>query len=72
MYLLLFHCTATGGELTGHPLETADVGWFSRDQLPHATAGAGWWGPMAFAAIDGHSITTSFEAPRAPMWRGHA
>ena len=23
-----------GGELAGHPLETADVGWFSRDALP--------------------------------------
>ena len=33
MYLLLFHCTATGGELAGHPLETVDVGWFSRDAL---------------------------------------
>ena len=34
MYMLVFHCTAIGGELTGHPLETADVGWFSRDALP--------------------------------------
>ena len=53
MYLLLFHCTATGGDLAGHPLETADVGWFTRDELPWPCAGATWWGPMAFAAIDG-------------------
>jgi hypothetical protein len=24
---------------------------------------------MAFAAIDGHPMTTTFEAPRAPVWR---
>ncbi len=29
MYMLLFSCTATGGELTPHPLETGDVGWFA-------------------------------------------
>ena len=40
MYLLLFHCRATGGSLVPHPLETADVGWFHRDRLPWPTAGA--------------------------------
>ena len=69
MYLLLFHCRATGGSLVPHPLETADVGWYGRDALPQATVGASWWGPMAFAAIDGHPMTTEFEAPRAPVWR---
>ena len=70
MYLLLFHCRATGGTLVPHPLETADVGWFGRDQLPAATVGAEWWGPMAFAAIDGNRVAASFEPPRAPVWRG--
>src|SRR3954468_10918686 len=28
MYMLLFHCRATGGSLKGHPLEVSDVGWF--------------------------------------------
>ena len=70
MYLLLFHCRATGGRLARHPLETADVGWFARDQLPFPTAGAEWWGPMAFAAIDGSRVATTFEPPRAPVWRG--
>jgi ADP-ribose pyrophosphatase YjhB (NUDIX family) len=70
MYLLLFHCTATGGDLRAHPLETKDVGWFKRDELPWPVAGASWWGPMAFAAIDGHPVTPAFEAPRSPMWRG--
>lgn len=70
MYMLLFHCEALGGELNGHPLETADVGWFHRDQLPPFTAGAQWWGPQAFAAIDGVELRTSFDAPRDDVWRG--
>jgi hypothetical protein len=32
--------------------------------------GATWWGPRAFAAIDGERFPTQFEAPRAPVWRG--
>lgn len=69
MYMLLFHCTATGGELTPHPLETADVGWFARDALPEATAGAGWWAPMAFAAIDGELSAPTFDPVRNRPWR---
>jgi ADP-ribose pyrophosphatase YjhB (NUDIX family) len=42
MYMVLFHCRATGGELTRHPLETADVGWFAADALPPDTAGVSW------------------------------
>ena len=70
MYLLLFHCHAVGGSLQAHPLETADVGWFDRGALPAFTAGAQWWGPMAFAAIDGEPLEASFDPPRQPMWRG--
>jgi ADP-ribose pyrophosphatase YjhB (NUDIX family) len=72
MYLLLFHCRATGGTLQGHPLETSGVGWFRRDDLPWPTVGADWWGPMAFAAIDGAALAAVFEPPRAPVWRGDA
>ncbi len=71
MYLLLFHCRAVDGELTPHPLETADVGWFARDNLPADTAGAHWWAQMAFDAIDGSRPATMFEEPRAPIWRGN-
>lgn len=70
MYMLLFHCTAVGGELRGHPLETADVGWFGPDDLPVATAGASWWAPMAFAAINGERRPTTFDEVRSPIWRG--
>ena len=70
MYLLLFHCRVTGGELAGHPLETQAVGWFGRDALPAATVGVQAWGEMAFAAIDGARPITMFDAPRADVWRG--
>jgi ADP-ribose pyrophosphatase YjhB (NUDIX family) len=70
MYLLLFHCRATGGSLAGHPLETQAVGWFGRDALPTATVGVQAWGEMAFAAIDGARRATMFDAPRAEVWRG--
>ncbi len=69
MYMLLFHCRATGGQLTPHPLETADVGWFAADSLPEATAGAQWWGPMAFEAIDGVEAPATFDSVRSPVWR---
>jgi ADP-ribose pyrophosphatase YjhB (NUDIX family) len=69
MYMLLFYCRATGGELRPHPLETADVGWFGPETLPEHTAGAQWWGPSAFAAINGEEHPTRFDAPRNPVWR---
>ena len=74
MYMLLFHCHATGGALAGHPLETSGVGWFGEGDLPDHTAGVQWWGPQAFAAIRGHLAgdpppTTTFDPPRAPVWR---
>ena len=70
MYMLLFHLKATGGSLSGHPLETADVGWFGRDELPAPTAGAQWWGDMAFSAIAGDARAATFDAPRPQLWRG--
>ncbi len=69
MYMLLFHCRATGGSLAGHPLETDGVGWFAESALPEPTAGAQWWGPMAFAAIGGQTGAASFDPPRDPVWR---
>ena len=70
MYLLLFHCRATGGALTPHPLETDGCGWFARAHLPTPTAGAEWWAERAFAAINGEKFQASFDTPRSPMWRG--
>ncbi|GMU78979.1 MAG: NUDIX hydrolase [Acidimicrobiia bacterium] len=70
MYSLLFHCRMLGGELRGHPLETRDVGFFSRDALPWPLAGAGRWLETAFAAIDGEARACDFDLPRTPPWRG--
>ena len=69
MYLLLFQCRATGGELNAHPLETSDVGWFAQDALPSPTAGAEFWGPWAFAALRGEAMSTRFDLPRPQVWR---
>jgi ADP-ribose pyrophosphatase YjhB (NUDIX family) len=69
MYMLIFHCQATGGELQRHPLECADVGWFGRDALPEKTAGVQWWKEMAFAAIDGEPFDTIYDEVRSPIWR---
>jgi ADP-ribose pyrophosphatase YjhB (NUDIX family) len=69
MYMLLFHCIATGGELRAHPLETSGVGWFGEDELPWPVAGAGWWAPVAFRAIRGAHMPTSFDPPRPTVWR---
>ena len=59
MYLLMFHCEATGGELQRHPLECAAVGWFAEDDLPWPLAGAGFWADLAFAALRGEAGATS-------------
>jgi ADP-ribose pyrophosphatase YjhB (NUDIX family) len=69
MYMLLFHCRATGGTLQGHPLETSGLGWFAADALPSATAGIEWWGQMAFNAINGERSIATFDLPRPTVWR---
>ncbi len=69
MYMIVFHCVATGGEVLPHPLECADAGWFGEGAMPERTAGVDWWGPMAFAAIRGERAPTSFDPVRAPIWR---
>ena len=70
MYMLLFHCRATGGELAAHPLETQGCGWFDRADLPTPLAGKEWWVDRAFAAIRGERLNSTFDAPRFPAWRG--
>ena len=69
MYMVLFHCVATGGELRTHPLETSDVGWYALDNLPKRTAGADWWRPMALAAMGQEPMIATFDKPRSPVWR---
>lgn len=64
LYSLVFYCRATGGQLEAHPLETLDVGFFARDNLPEPLAGMGDWVDQAFAAIDGQEYPTIFDPPR--------
>ncbi|MBO0885991.1 MAG: NUDIX hydrolase N-terminal domain-containing protein [Acidimicrobiales bacterium] len=70
LYSLVFLCRAHGGELAAHPLECADVGWFSEDHLPSPLAGAGRWLPQALAAVRGEPVEVLFDPPRRPPWRG--
>lgn len=69
LYSLVFHCRMLGGELTGHPLETRQVGFYSRDALPQPLAGGARWVDTAFAAIDGELRPCDFDVPRTPPWR---
>lgn len=70
LYSLVFHCHAVGGELTPHPLECLDVGWFSRDTLPEPLASGAFWADAAFAAVEGAALPTYFDPPRADVWLG--
>lgn len=70
LYSLLFQCRPIGGEISPHPLETADVGWFGRDDLPSPLAGFGAWGDRVFAALAGAPVDVYFEAPRPRPWSG--
>lgn len=69
LYSLVFHCRAVGGSLAAHPQECLDVGWFTRDTLPSPLASVDRWVDLAFDAVQGREITTSFDAPRQPVWR---
>ncbi|MCP3857890.1 MAG: NUDIX domain-containing protein [Actinomycetia bacterium] len=70
LYSLVFHCHAIGGELQPHPLETSDVGWFHRDELPESLANHGNWVEQAFAAIAGDDVAVQYDSPRRPPWQG--
>jgi ADP-ribose pyrophosphatase YjhB (NUDIX family) len=69
LYSLVFQCRALGGDLRPHPLETADVGWFTEDGLPSPVAGVAHWGAHAFAAIRGEPVDVLFDLPRLPPWQ---
>ena len=68
-YLIVFLCRSRGGELRGHPLETSDVGWFTRDRLPAPLAMRTDWVDLAFRAINGERLDSWFDPPRTPPWR---
>ncbi len=69
LYSIVFLCHAVEGELSAHPLETTDVGFFGPDALPHPVAGFDHWGDHAFAAIRGEDVDVRFDPPRPEVWR---
>jgi ADP-ribose pyrophosphatase YjhB (NUDIX family) len=69
LYSLVLLCRAVGGELRPHPLECADVGWFSPDDLPEPLAGIDRWGEHVFKAIRGEPVDVLFDQPRDEPWR---
>jgi ADP-ribose pyrophosphatase YjhB (NUDIX family) len=72
LYSLLFYCRAVGGELTPHPLECSDVGWFTRDTMPSPLVGSERWADHVFAALNGEHRDVLYDSVRQPMWRGAA
>ena len=71
LYSIVFHCHATGGTVTPHPLECRDAGWFAEDALPEGMISFDRWGAQAFAAIRGEPVDVVFDAPRVPVWHPH-
>ena len=69
LYSLVFLCRATGGEVSPHPLECLDAGWFAEDELPSPIASYDRWGRTAFDAIAGLHEYVQFDHPRDPVWR---
>ena len=68
LYSLVFHCRMTGGELSAHPLECSDVGFFAEGSLPEGSALPEEWVAEAFAAIRGEELDVRFDRPRDPPW----
>jgi ADP-ribose pyrophosphatase YjhB (NUDIX family) len=69
LYSLVFHCHMVGGEVSAHPLECLDAGWFAEDELPQPLAGDARWAAHAFRAIRGEEVDVFFDPPRDPPWR---
>jgi len=69
LYSLIFLCTAVGGELNPHPLETLGAGWFKQDNLPEGTLNPQSWSDYIFAAIRGEHRDVFYDDLRTPVWR---
>jgi ADP-ribose pyrophosphatase YjhB (NUDIX family) len=70
IYTILFYCRAVGGELSGHPLEVTDLGWFTEERLPTPLVGYERWGEHVFATLRGEERPVLYDSVRAPNWRG--
>lgn len=64
-YSIMFRARVTGGEISLHPRESSDAGWFSRDALPSPLLDGGdGWVELAFEAVEGRMTKPYFDAPR--------
>ena len=66
IYALLFYCEYVGGDLSRHPLETLDVGFFSKGKLPTIAPGFLSAVAHAFAFQCGEQTEPFFDSPGAP------
>lgn len=71
LYSLVFHCRALGGELSPHPLECLDAGWFAPEALPSPLIGAERWAEPVLAALRGEHRDVVYDHVRQPVWRGN-
>ncbi len=69
LYTILFYCRAIGGELNAHPLEVANLGWFTPENLPTPLVSYERWGEHVFAAVNGEERPVFYDAVRGPVWR---
>ncbi len=70
LYSIVFLCRATGGELSPHPLECLDVGWFGRDELPDPVVNFDLWGDHTYDSIEGKVDDVFYDPPRDGVWLG--
>lgn len=68
LYSIVFLCRATGGELSPHPLECLDVGWFARDDLPDPVVNFDLWGDHTYDSIEGNVDHVFYDPPRDGVW----
>jgi hypothetical protein len=69
LYSLVFHLRPVGGELTPHPLECADVGWFAGGRAPTPLAGVSGGVRSRSPPSVASSPDVAFDPPRTPLWR---
>lgn len=70
LYSIVFLCRAVGGELSPHPLECLDVGWFTRDDLPDPVVNFDLWGEHTYDSIEGKVDSVFYDPPRDGVWLG--
>lgn len=70
LYSIVFLCRATGGELSPHPLECLDAGWFERHDLPDPVVNFDLWGEHTYDSIEGKADHVFYDPPRDGVWLG--